>query len=312
MTKMEAAPISEPKPEESPVDRRAVVVARPPTVVVRRPGKREMTKMEAAPISEPKPEESPVDRRAVVVVRRPPTVVVRRPPTVVVRPGKRDVSEMETAPVTELKTAEESPVDRRAVVVARPPAVVVRRPPTVVVRPGKRDVSEMETAPVTEEESPVDRRAVVVVRRPPTVVVRPGKRENSNDTSNDVEFMRLVVSLATGKIEWSHGLQQRIACDMKKRFGPLPEDFNLRLSDLHLLEAFEKSVEFLSLLSMKSSSENKFTFLDPLSKEPVLWSIFSKDIAGKLGFFIQNEACFKAIVTAVKDYKDSPVEFFLF
>jgi len=307
-TEMETARLSPLNTESSPVDRRD------DAVMAARPEKREMSQMETAPVSEVsevKPEESPVERRAVVVAR-PPTVVVRRP-------GKRDVSQMETAPVSELKP-EESPVDRRAVVVARrPPAVVVRRPPTVVVRPGKRDVSQMETALVSEvnsEESPVDRRAVVVVRRPPAVVVRrppavvvrPGKRD-SNDT--DVEFMRIVVSLATGKIEWSHGLQQRIACDMKKRFGFMPEDFNLRLSDLHVLEAFEKSVEFLTLLSMKSSSENKFTFLDPLSKEPVLWSIFSKDIAGKLGFFIQNEVCFKAILTAVKDFKDSPVEFFL-
>ena len=106
-------------------------------------------------------------------------------------------------------------------------------------------------------------------------------------------------------------MQEKIVCDMKERFGNMTGQLTIRLSDLHVLDAFEKSAHFLSLLSAKSSFESQFTFMREGSSEPILWSIFSKDIAGKLGFFIQDEVCFRAIFAAVKDHKSAPVELFL-
>jgi len=123
--------------------------------------------------------------------------------------------------------------------------------------------------------------------------------------------IQCVIATSNSTIECSLGVERRIGCQFESRLSQLPK-IKVNLVDLALMEHIDGNIEFLNLVSTKTSSKlaaflakagaptTTFTFIHPSTLEPHLLSVYADATLGVPGFLVKDRACFNSLVGIAK------------
>ena len=123
--------------------------------------------------------------------------------------------------------------------------------------------------------------------------------------------IQCVIATSNSTIECSLGVERRIGCQFESRLSQLPK-IKVNLVDLALMEHIDGNIEFLNLVSTKTSSKlaaflakagaptTTFTFIHPSTLEPHLLAVYADATLGVSGFLVKDRACFNSLVGIAK------------
>jgi hypothetical protein len=137
------------------------------------------------------------------------------------------------------------------------------------------------------------------------------KRDLTPITPVQPSPIRCVIATSNKTIECSLGVERRIGCQFEPRLSEMSK-IKVNLVDLALLDHVDGSVEFLNLVSTKTSSKlaaflakagaatGTFTFIHPSTLEPHLLAVYDDANLGVPGFLVKDPACFNSLVGIAK------------
>lgn len=130
--------------------------------------------------------------------------------------------------------------------------------------------------------------------------------------------IQCVIATSNSKIGCSLGVDEIIDCHFEPRLSRMSK-LKVNLSDLALLEYIDDNIEFLNLVSTKTTSKVadflaksgvpyiRFTFIHPSTLEPYLIAIYTDDTLDVPGFLVTDRSCFNSLVGVVRSVRGGDV-----